>query len=439
MSQHRFFNALCSVRSAVWASAGVLLASSMAASAATEIKVWHSLNPHNKDVFESLIKDFNKQQQDIKVVLNAFDSQEAVDAALALIDAPRNKPHLVQLDDQRAPDDIAKRSYIQPMYALLAKHPIKDAKWFLSENNSYLRDTKGRLLGFPYMVDIPVMYYNIKSFKTANINPAQPERSWSGLQGQLVELANNGSRKCPLTSDQPVSINLENLAAVNNQLYTMETGGKAKKTPVFHFDTMYIRHLSLMISWVRTELMVKPEFDTVAPHRFANNECGVLLSGSGNMGWFKDTRGLDFSVSGLPYYPEVTKTPGAPFASGSALWSTKGHSKEDDSASAQLLAWLASPENAAKWYQSTGFLPLTQQAFAQTKDSYYKGMGDWRQLVEVYSNKPSAAGRGFRVNNYPKIKTMFHETLDRALNGQQPAVTALKFASTEAGKIMAER
>lgn len=441
MSHYRFLGALSSKRSVVWAGAGLLLASSMAVNAATEIKVWHTLNAHNKNVFDSLVKDFNKQQKDVKVVLTAFESQEAIEAALAMAGKPADQPHLVQLDDQRAPDDIAKRSYIQPMYTLLAQSPIKGTKWFLSEGNTLLRDAKGRLLAFPYMVDVPVMFYNINAFKKAGIQPAVPQRSWSGLQDQLVNLANKGSRKCPLTSDQPVSINLENLAAVNNQPYTLQSAGgpKAKKTATFHFDTMYVRHLSLMISWVRTELMVKPKADDQATTRFANNECGVLLSDSGNLGWFKDKRGLDFAISGLPYYAEITKTPGAPFAGGSALWAIKGHGKEANNASVQLLTWLAGTERAASWYQKTGFLPLTQQAFAATDDAYYTGLGQWRQLVAVYAEKPSAAGQGFRVNNYPRIKTMFQSTLDRALSGQEPAITALKFASTEAGKIMQER
>src|SRR3546814_3693833 len=79
---------------------------------------------------------------------------------------------------------------------------------------------------------------------------------------------------------------------------------------------MYIRHLSLMISWVRSELMVKPEFDSVATKRFADRECAVLLSTSGNLGYFKDAKKLDFSISGLPYYPEVAKKPGNPFVGG---------------------------------------------------------------------------------------------------------------------------
>jgi multiple sugar transport system substrate-binding protein len=319
----------------------------------------------------------------------------------------------------------------------LSRHPIKDAKWFLPEQNTFARDKNGRLAAFPYMVDVPVMFYNVDAFKKANIKPAVPQRAWSGLQDQLVTLANNGSRKCPLTSDQPVSINLENLAAVNNQLYASnENGLKGKGKPAFAFDLLYIRHLSLMISWVRTELMVKPEFDSVATKRFANGECAVLLSTSGNLGWFKSSKKLDFSVSGLPYYPEVASKPGSPFVGGAALWVTAGQSKESDAASAQFLGWLAQPKRAAQWYQATGFLPLTEQAFAQTDSNYYKGMGDWKQLVAATERNPGANSRGFRIDNYPRIHAMFQQTLNKALSGNQPAVTALKTAAAEAGKMM---
>lgn len=440
MKQHWLFGALSSGRRLAWVSAGSLLISSMAATAATDIQVWHSLNPYNKKVFEGLVKDFNKDQKDVKVQLKAFDSPEAIEAALAKAKKREDKPNLVQLDDARAPDDIAKRPYIQPLHALVAKYPVKDAKWFLPDSNTFIRDAKGRLLAFPYMVDVPVMFYNIDAFKKAGLKPTVPQRSWKGLQDQLVTLANNGSRNCPLTSDQTVSINLENLAAVNKQPYATEDNGlKAKGTPVFSFDAMYIRHLSMMISWVRTELLVKPEFDAVATKRFANGECAVLMSTSSNIGWFNDTKKLDFAVSGLPYYPEVTKTPGNPFVGGSALWAISGMSKENDAASVEFLAWLAQPKQASNWFQHTGFLPLTKQAFDQTDKAYYKNLGDWQQLVAVYATSPAVTSRGFRVSNYPKIKAMFQQKLDGAFNGKQPAVTALKSASAEAGQIMRER
>ncbi|MFW7343642.1 extracellular solute-binding protein [Pollutimonas sp. H1-120] len=437
MKLHWLYGALFSGRKLAWASAGAMLLTSMAASAATEVRVWHSLSPYNKEVFESLVKDFNRDQKEVTVKLKAFGSEEEIEAALDAAKKRDDRPQLVQLDDDRAPDEVAGRSYIQPLHALLAKYPIKDAKWFLSEQNTFARDSKGRLVAFPYMVDVPVMFYNIDAFKKADLKPTVPQRAWNGLQDQLVTLANNGSRNCPLTSDQPVSINLENLAAVNNQLYASNDNGlKAKSKPAFSFDSMYIRHLSLMISWVRSELMVKPEFDSVATKRFAGRECAVLLSTSGNLGYFKNSKKLDFAISGLPYYPQVTQKPGNPFVGGSALWVTAGQSKDSDAASAQFLAWLAQPKRAAEWYQNTGFLPLTEQAFAQTDNGYYKDLGDWKQLVAANAKNPGANSRGFRIDNYPQIRAMFHATLEKALSGNQPAPTALNTAAVEAGKLM---
>ncbi|AEC19964.1 glycerol-3-phosphate-binding periplasmic protein precursor [Pusillimonas sp. T7-7] len=432
-----FFDALCTGRTAVCVSAGAILLSSTAAMAANDVVLWHSLNPHNKGVFEDLVKDFNKEQDEVRVKLKAFDNENAIEAALAAAKKRDDRPQLVQLDDDRSPEEVASRPYIQPLNTLLAKYPIKDAKWFLSEKNTFARDAKGRLLAFPYMVDIPVMYYNIDAFKKADLKPTAPHRDWAKLQDQLVTLANNGSRKCPLTSDQPVSINLENLAAVNNQLYTSNHNGlQGKGKPAFAFDVLYIRHLSMMISWVKSELMVKPEFNINATKRFANSECAVLFSTSSNIGWFRDSRKLDFSVSGLPYYPAITSKPGSAFVSGSAIWVTSGHSKESDAASAKFLSWLAQPKHAAQWHEDTGFLPLTEQAFAQTDKSYYKKLGDWRELIAVYEKAPGANGRGFRIDNYPQIRAMFHDTLEKALSGNQPAPTALKAAAAQASKMM---
>lgn len=417
-----------------WWGGAALLATSMATSAATTIDVWHSLSPHNSRSFETLVKKFNKQSDHVQVKLSAYHNADAIDEALGKISKDAQRPHLVQLDEAHVPDMVATRSYIQPLHVLLAKHPIKDADWFLPAQNSAARDSKGRLQGFPFMLDVPVMFYNVDAFKKAGIDPAMPKRPWNELQDQIVTVANNGSRQCPITSDQPVSINLENLAAVNNQSYVTQAKGASE----FRFDSLYIRHLALMISWVRSELMVKPDFNDVATQRFADGECAVLLSNSSNLGWFASQRDLNMGLSGLPYYPEVAPTPGLPFVGGAALWVTSGHAKGDDAATAEFLAWLSQTDQAAYWYEKTGFLPLTKQAFHKVQGD--RGvMGQWAQQVEPYSKEPVAIARGFRINNYPEIRALFRQTMDRALGGQDSAMTALQSASAQAKKLSAKK
>src|SRR5690606_929666 len=421
-------------RALAWATAALATVFSVSALAATDIRVWHALSDHNADVFEALVDDFNRSQSDVKVRLKAFSSTEEVEKAVAAAKKRDDRPHLAQLEENRAPDAAA-RSYIQPLHTMLATHPIKGADWFLSGENAFARDAKGRLLAFPYMAEVPVMYYNTDAFKKANL-PEKPERSWSGLQAQLVTLANNGSRSCPLTSDQPVSINLENLAAVNKVPYTTEGNGlTGRGSPAFKFDSLYVRHLSMMISWVRSELMVKPEFNEVATRRFAKGECAVLLSMSGHLGEFRSASRLNFGVSGLPYYPEVAKQPGNPFLAGSALWVISGQPKEADNAAATFLNFLAQPKQASRWFQETGYLPLTQEALEATGSSYFKNLDQWSQLVAAYA-KPGEASRGFQVRNYPEIREVFHKEIMQALAGNQPAMTALRTAGTVASKIM---
>jgi len=408
--------------------------------AATEIRVWHALSAHNQAVFEILIAQFNQSQNQIKVVPSGHASLQAIEAALDRT-APRQAPHLVQLEEPRTRNGMPKRADIQPLYRLLDRTPIQDTRWFVSRQHSYARDAQGRLLAFPYMMEIPVMFYNLDAFQRAGLAP-RPERAWDRLQGQLVALANNGSRHCPLTTDKLVSMHLENLAAVNNQLYTSGENGIAQPNgqhPAFLFDTAYVRHLSLMISWVRNELLVHPEFSPQAVTRFAQGECAVLITQSSHLGALLQQPSLRFAVSGLPYYPQLTQHPGNPFVSGSALWSVRGHPASQNKAAATFLGWLAQTDQAAHWYQNTGFLPLTHAAFKHTSADDYAPRAQWRSLIQAYADKPSRLHRGFRVNNYAQIRHMFQDTLDRALRGEQAAVTALRTASVQAGKIMRQR
>ncbi|CAM5204246.1 sn-glycerol-3-phosphate-binding periplasmic protein UgpB OS=Castellaniella defragrans OX=75697 GN=HNR28_001966 PE=3 SV=1 [Castellaniella defragrans] len=212
---------------AVWALAAV--AFTLPAMAATEVPLWYSMNGHNADAFQALVKDYNRSQSTVQVTLKAFDTPEALDQALTAAAAARKLPALAQMGDNHSLDEIAGRSYVEPFYTLEKLPALKNVHWFLSSDNAFVHDTKGRLMAFPSMLRIPVMYYNEDAFKKAGLKPAVPQRTWMELQAQLVTLANNGSRSCPLTSDLPVSINLENLAAVNNQLYaSAENGLKAK-------------------------------------------------------------------------------------------------------------------------------------------------------------------------------------------------------------------
>ncbi|ARP94746.1 extracellular solute-binding protein [Bordetella genomosp. 13] len=428
-----------------WLFGLALAASGAAHGASVEIQVWHTLTGANKTEFEKLVKQYNKEQGDVEVALRAFPTEQALKQEAAASRKSKSGPNLLQLNDNHSPEVVAEHRDILPMYELLAKYPIKDADWFLPSTTSFTRDARGRLLAFPWMAEVPVMFYNIEQYQKAGLNAAQPARTWADLQGELLKLRDVGNSSCPYGTSEQVTVHLENLAAVNNQSYTTNENGldakssKSRAAAAMQFDTLYMRHLSLMVSWKRSDLFTRHSADRSNDALFAKGECAVLTTGSGALGQFLDTRSLKFGVAPLPFYDQATKTGGRPFVSGAALWAVEGHPQNQEKATAQFLAWLSKPVIAAQWHQRTGYLPLTEAAFRASDVSFYERMPGAQQIIASMRSQPAASSRGFRMANYDRIEPVLNRELDEALEGRTPPMAALNSAATQARAIAQQK
>lgn len=424
-----------------WVFGLAMAAMGVAHADAVQIQVWHTLSGANKAEFEKLAKQYNKEQKDVEVTLRDFPTQTALQQEAAAAVRAKKTPNLIQLADNHSPEVVAEHKSILPMYQLLAKYPIKDLNWFLPDTTSFTRDNKNRLLAFPLMAEVPVRFYNTTLYKKAGLNPSQPGRTWTDLQAELLKLRDVADVDCPYASSNQVSVHLENLAPVNNQFYASNSNGltAAKQAPSMQFDTLYMRHISLMVSWKRSLLFTNYANDNKPDELFAKGTCSVLTAGSSSFGTFINTKGLSFGVAPLPYYDQVTQTPGRPFVSGSALWALEGNPVAQEKATAQFLAWLSKPVIAAEWHQRTGYLPLTEAAFRASDVSFYDKIPGAQQLVASLRTPLPANGRGFRIANYDRIESALNTQLTDAFDGKTPPVAALNNAAGQARSIAAQR
>lgn len=403
----------------------------------TEIELWYSLSGANRQAFVSLIDRFNSQQSAVRVDLNHYnDPKDLIEDARKVVAGKGRKPDLVQLPDNRSPEVIAQHKDILPLYKLLAKYPISDASWFLEKTTEFVRDGQDRLLAFPMMAEVPVMFYNIDAYRGAGLDASRPAATWQELQGHLLKIRNEGRSPCPYGTSDQVKIHLENLAPLNNEFYvTPDNGLKSSRDLSFNFNTLYVRHLSLMVSWQKTELFVNHTSDNEATESFTNGQCAVLTAGSGALGQVMASN-VQFGVAPVPFYNQVTKKPGAPFIGGSALWVVNGQPAANQKAVASLLAFLSKPVNAAEWHQKTGFMPLTDAAFRAADVSFYDRIPGARSIVEQMRNSKGPKAAGFNVPNYPKILPVFNDALDKALASQESPMSALMRAKQQAAKLM---
>jgi len=425
----------------IWIFGAAMAVAGAAHGASTEIQVWHTLTGPNKAEFEKLTKKYNKEQDDVVVKLRDFSSAQALQQEAAASVKKKQGPNLVQLADNRSPEVVSEHKAILPLYQLLAKYPIKDLNWFLPATSSFTRDSKGRLLAFPWMAEVPIMYYNLAYYKKAGLDPNKPARTWAGLQAELLKLRDVANIECPYASSDQVQVHLENLAPVNKQLFTSNDNGLAssKATPSLQFNTLYMRHISLMVSWKRSFLFMAHSDNDQSDKLFAKGECAVLTSGSGAAGTFMNTRSLSFGVAPLPYYDQATTEAGAPFVSGSALWALDGRPQAEEKATAQFLAWLSKPVNAAEWHQRTGFLPLTDAAFRAADVSFYDKIPGAHAIVESMRGKSLSTSRGFRMANYDRVEAVLNDELNQAFEGKTPPVAALNRAAEQARQLAQQR
>ena len=414
-----------------------LLSAGVACADPVEVLVWHTLNAHNAAEFQKLTQQFNKEQSDVKVVVRGFPSQAAMLSPAVRQEAEKRKPDLVQLDDNHSPEFVAQHKEIVPLYQLLKQFPIADLAWYLPQTTGFVRDSKNQLLAFPFMAEIPVMFYNLDAYRKAGLNPAQPAATWTDLQGHLIALRDKADIDCPYATSQEVLVHFESLAPINNGLYaTPNNGLDNAKGLMLNFDSTYMRHMAIMVSWKKSLLFTNYSNGNEPDKLFADGKCSVLTAGSGALGQFQAVRGLKTGVAPIPYHPLATSKPGAPFVTGSALWATSGHSRDQNKAMMSFLAFLSKPVLAAQWHQRTGYLPLTDAAFRAADVAFYDSMPGVRQIIEQMKRAPEKNQRGFRLPNYPKIEPILVREFEASMADKTPPIAALNVAMEQAKPLL---
>lgn len=399
-----------------------------------KIEVWHTMTAIHKSEFEKIARRFNNEQKDVSVVLKAFPNQESLRKAGEQAVAEKRKPNLVQLPDNHSPDMIAQHKDITPLHQLLKQYPMKDANWFVPQTTGFMRDSQGRLMAFPFMAEIPVMFYNVDGYKKAGLDANKPAKTWPELQNHLLILRDKAHYNCPFATSHQVTTHLENMAPLNGALYVTPKNGldNVKGAQLNLLDPVFMRHLSIMVSWKRSDLFPFNSNGAEADEMFADNRCAVITTTSGALARMQDTKGLSFGIAPMPFYDQVVPKAGAPFVSGSALWATSGHSKDQDKATMAFLSFLAQPVIASAWHQRTGFLPLTDAAFRTGDAAFYDRIPGARQLVDSMRNVKDVNSRKFRLLNYPRIEPILSREFDAALSGNTPPVEALTKAVDQA-------
>lgn len=374
--------------------------------AVTEISFWHSMSDSLGKHLNEIVDGFNHSQTDYKIVASYKGSYlESMDAAIAAYRANKS-PDIVQILEVGTATMIYSKGAIKPIQAMSEEvgNPIK-ASQFIPVIADYYSDNQGKLIAMPFNSSTPVFYYNKDLLNKAGIDTNRPPRTYQEIREAAQKLKAVGV-DCAYTTAWPAWILIENFGALHNVPYASKNNGfDGLDTHVNLTQEAFVKHFTLLNEMAKEGSFTYAGSNDEANKLFASKQCAMLTASSGARVGFKKDTTLNFGVSYLPYNSEITQHPQNTVLGGAALWVFSKKSPEIYKGITAFFHYLAKPEVAAKWHQDTGYVPTTQDAFEETKDSGFYGQNPGSVISYLQLNmETTQISRGVRLGFLPQIR-----------------------------------
>jgi sn-glycerol 3-phosphate transport system substrate-binding protein len=408
-------------------SAMALAMSATSAQAVTEITWWHAMTGALGERVVGLAEQFNKSQSDYKVTAVFKGScDEAMAAAIAAYRAG-NAPHILQVFEVGTATMMYSKGAIVPVTEVMKTAGEKfDASVYVPAVAGYYTSPKGDMVSFPFNSSTTVFYYNKDMFAKAGLDPEKPPVTWQEVLGAAAKLKANGE-KCPFTTGWQSWTQLESFSAWHNVEFATKNNGFGGLDARLAFNSpLHVRHIENLANWAKQGYFTYAGRKNEPEAKFYSGECAMLTSSSSAYANITKNAKFKFAVATMPYYNDVQGAPQNTIIGGASLWVMSGKKQDEYKGVAKFFKFLSQPEVQAKWHQETGYLPITNAAYEQTKKSgFYEKTPGPQVAVQQMIVKTTAKSRGIRLGSFVQIRTIIDEELETVWNGKKTAKEAL--------------
>lgn len=415
------------------AAATALSAGAQAQQRPIEINMWMGLTGQGGELLTRFGEDFNKTQNEYRVVVSfkgQYPEQRA--AAIAAYRAG-NPPHIMQMFDAGSGDMMSAKSAIVPVSEVFRRAGLQfNPADFIAPARGYYGLPNGDLLSMPFNVSTTVLFYNKDVFRKAGLDPEKPPRTWPELIDAAKKVRSTNAAPCGYTTTWLAWVMLEQLASRHNvQLGTQGNGrGGLDTTLTLANNPVLTRQLQTLIDLQKDKSFDYGGRSNDAAAKFISGQCAMLTQSSGGLGAIVQDAKFAFGTAQLPYWPDVSGAPYATTIGGASLWvfNAPNRSAAEFRGVARFLDFLRSDKVMTEWAKSTGFLPATNSAFKamQAEGFFTKNPGRDVPILSLIEGAKGDHTNGYRFGRWVEIRDVFHEEMEKALQGGQSAADVLR-------------
>lgn len=407
---------------------GAIIAGASHAFAVTELQWWHAMSGANNEVVDTLAKEFN-ESQDAYAIQPVFKGTypETLNAGIAAFRA-NQPPAIIQVFDVGTGVMMGAEGAVMPVAEVLEAGGYEfDKANYLPGIVAYYSKPDGTMLSFPYNSSSPILYYNKDVFEKAGLDVENPPKTWQEVFEAARKIKESGAAECGYTSTWLTWIHLENFAAWNNVAYGTQENGLAGTDVELKLNApIYVEHFQAIADLAKDGVFRYGGRTSEAKQLFLSGECGILTESSGGLGDVVKS-GLNYGIGQLPYDANAEGAPQNTIPGGASLWVFGGKSDDQVKGIAEFFNFLSQPAIQARLHQVSGYLPVTMEAYEQTKQSgfYDENPGRETPISQMMGKAPTENSKGVRLPNLPQIRDIQNEQFEAMLAGDIDAQTAL--------------
>ena len=320
--------------------------------------------------------------------------------------------------------DLVNAGYIAPLDDFIAQSDPAYVADFLPAfmaNSSY----DGQTWSIPFQRSAVVLYYNADLFKEVGLEPPVDWQSWAeAAQALTVRDGDNVTRwGIEFSSDwpywlfQPLAIGAgQNIVGDNPTEVFFDTQAM-KDTLQFYNDLSQVYQATppgVQANWGQ------------GPSDLASGQTAMVAHSTGSLSGILSQ--ADFEVGVMPY-PGKEAGSFASVPGGGNLYIMDGASDAEKAAAWQFIQFLTEPDRVADFSIQTGYIPNRSAAFDAPA---------WQEYVATVPQAQAAADAlqyaqaEFTVENLGEVRTILHDYIHKAINGEMPIADAMAAAQADA-------
>jgi len=399
----------------------------------TEINMWMGLTGQGGELLSRFGEDFNKSQSEYRVIVSFKGQYPEQRAAAVAAFRAGNPPHIMQMFDAGSGDMMHAKGAVVPVSEVFKRAGLQfNPADFIPPARGYYGLPNGDLLSMPFNVSTTVLFYNKDAFRKAGLDAEKPPQTWPQLIEAAKKLRSTNAAACGYTTTWMAWVMLEQFSSRHNIAFGSKGNGRSgvDASLTIANNPVLAKQLQTLVDLQKDKSFDYGGRSNDAAAKFISGECAMLTQSSGGLGAIRQGAKFEFGTAQLPYWPEVKGAPFATTIGGASLWvfNAPNRSPAEFRGVAQFLNFLKSDKVMTEWAKTTGFLPATNTAFKAMQDEGFFKNNPGRD-VPILSLLEGAKGdntNGYRFGRWTEIRDVFHEELEKALQGNQSVQDALR-------------